>query len=77
MSRLPHLPPSSNPNPWADAIVFLGILALGGVLIALGSATASSLGAVCAALGGLWAVYKWPRPPHGSSGTDDPKSKLD
>jgi hypothetical protein len=77
VSRLPHLPPSGNSTQWADVIVFLGILTLGGVLLTLGSATASSLGAVCAALGGLWAIYKWPRPPNGSSGADDPKSKLD
>jgi hypothetical protein len=53
-----HDPSSRNSGPWADLIAFLGILALGGVLVALGHATAGSVATVCAALGTLFAVWK-------------------
>jgi hypothetical protein len=72
MTRI-QLPHSDEPTPWTDLIAFLGLLAFGGVLLASGSTTAVSLGAVCAALAGLWAAYKWPRPPAGSSGGNDHK----
>ena len=77
MAKLPKLPRSSSPTPWIDLIAFLAILALGGVLMALGRATAGSLATVCAALAGLYAAYKWPRPPAGPSGTDGTNSKPD
>jgi hypothetical protein len=47
-----------NPGPWADLIAFLGVLALGAVLMVLGHVTAGSLATICAALGGLYAVWK-------------------
>lgn len=78
MSELQQPPPSgnqpprpSNSSPWADLIAFLGVLALGGVLMALGHITAGSLATSCAALGGLYAVWKHLRFPNGHSGTDD------
>ena len=65
MSKLPHLPRSDNPaprpgnsSPWADLIAFLGVLTLGSVLMALGHITAGSLATICAALGGLYTVWK-------------------
>lgn len=65
MSKIPQLPHSGNPaphpgnsNPWADLIAFLGVLALGGILIAFGHTTAGSVATVCAALGGLYAIWK-------------------
>lgn len=68
-----QLPHSGKPTPVIDLIAFLAILALIGVAMALGNTTATSLGAVCAALGSLYAVYKWPRSPGGPSGGDDRK----
>jgi hypothetical protein len=65
MSKLPELPdtgnpvpPSRNSGPWADLSAFLGVLALGGILIAFGHVTAGSLATICAALGGLYTVWK-------------------
>lgn len=65
MSNVPQLSRFSDPdnrsrnsNRWIDLIAFLAVLALGGVLIALGSTTAGSLATICAALGGLYAVWK-------------------
>jgi hypothetical protein len=65
MSNLPQVPGPGNPAPrshdssrWIDLIAFLAILALGGVLIALGGTTAGSLAAICAALGGLYRIWK-------------------
>jgi hypothetical protein len=58
-------------------IAFLGVLALGGVLIAIGHATAGSLATICAALGGLYAAWKHFRSGDGSSSPDDPESKSD
>lgn len=71
--NVPQLRASGNPPPslrsskaWIDLIAFLGVLALGGVLIAFGHVTAGSLATICAALGGLFAVWQRLRPP------DDP-----
>ena len=65
MSKVPQLPRMGNPaprsrdsSPWVDLIAFLAILALGGILIALGRTTAGSLATICAALGGLYGVWK-------------------
>jgi hypothetical protein len=65
MSKVPQVPDSRNPapgpgnsSPWVDLIAFLGVLCLGGILIALGHSTAGSLATVCAALGGLYAMWK-------------------
>jgi hypothetical protein len=85
MSKLPQLPRSSNPaspsrhsSPWIDLIAFLAVLALGGIVMAFGRTTAGSLPAICAALGGLYGVWKRFR----SSGVapppiDEPDRKLD
>jgi hypothetical protein len=65
MANVPHLPQSGKPapgspnsGPWVDLIAFLGVLTLGGVLIASGRSTAGSLATICAALGALYAVWK-------------------
>jgi ABC-type multidrug transport system fused ATPase/permease subunit len=49
--------PQRNSSRWIDLIAFLAVLALGGVLIALGHITAGSLATICAALGGLYGVW--------------------
>jgi hypothetical protein len=70
-------PRSGNTASLFDLIAFLGVLALGGVLIALGRTTAGSLATSCAALGALYAVwqkFRFPRPP---SGSDETGSKSD
>ena len=76
MSKLPQLLNGGNlgprdPRPWINLIAFLGVLAFGGVLIALGRTTAGSLTTICAALGGLYAVWMRLGPPGGSSGEPD------
>jgi hypothetical protein len=65
MSNLPQVPGPGNParrshdsSRWIDLIAFLSVLALGGVLITLGGTTAGSLAAICAALGGLYGIWK-------------------
>jgi len=58
-------PRPGNSNPWVNLIAFLGVLALGGVLIVLGHITAGSLAATCAALGGLYAAWKHFKSPGG------------
>jgi hypothetical protein len=50
--------PPRRPSPWIDLIAFLGVLCLGGVLIALGHIPAGSLATICAALGGLYAIWR-------------------
>jgi hypothetical protein len=55
--RNPAFPPR-RPSPWTDLIAFLGVLCLGGVLIALGHIPAGSLATICAALGGLYAIWR-------------------
>jgi hypothetical protein len=82
MSKVPQLPHSGNPtphpsnsNPWIDLIAFLGVLALGGVLIAFGRTTAGSLATICAALGGLYAVWKRLRFSKGPTSTDENDSE--
>lgn len=55
-----------NPAPWADLMAFLGVLALGGILIATAGMTAASLATTCVALAGLYAAFKNFRPPNGS-----------
>lgn len=69
MTKFPQLPddgnpasPSRRPSPWIDLIAFLGVLCLGGVLIALGHIPAGSLATICAALGGLYAIWRRSRP---------------
>jgi hypothetical protein len=68
---------SSNSAPWVDLIAFLGVLTLGGVLIALGRTTAGSLATICAALGALYAVWKHFRSSDTSSHTDETGNKSD
>jgi len=84
MSKVPQLPHQGNPaphsgnsNPWVDLIAFLAVLALGGALIALGHTTAGSLATICAALGGLYAVWKRLRISEGSSSRDETDGKSD
>jgi hypothetical protein len=84
MAKVPQLPdtgnpvrPPRNPGPWADLIAFLSVLALGGVLMALGRITAGSLATICAALGGLYAVWKHLRSPDEPSGTHDLDGKTE
>jgi len=84
MSKVPQHPRTGNPAPrsgnsnsWVDLIAFLGVLALGGVLMALGRTTAGSLATTCAALGGLYAVWKRLRFSEGSSSTDETDSESD
>ena len=84
MPKVPRVPHSGSPAPrsggsntWVDLIAFLAVLTLGGVLMALGHTTAGSLAAICAALGGLYAIWKRPRFPDGPSSTDDAASKPD
>ncbi len=79
MSKLPQLPNGGKPGPrsWIDLIAFLGVLALGGVLIALGRTPAGSLVTICAALGGLYAVWTRLPPSGGSSGEPDSKPDED
>ena len=84
MPKVPQLPHSGNParrpggsGPWIDLIAFLAVLTLGGVLMALGRTTAGSLATICAALGGLYAIWKRPRFPDGPSSTDEIASKPD
>jgi hypothetical protein len=69
MSKVPQLPDSGkpasrsgDPSPWIDLIAFLAVLALAGVLAALGNVTAGSLAAICGALGGLYGVWKHRHP---------------
>jgi hypothetical protein len=65
MTNVPQVPhsgnptpsPSGDPGPWIDLVAFLGVLALGGVLIALGHIAVISLATICAALGGLYTVW--------------------
>jgi hypothetical protein len=82
MPKVPQLPHSGAPTPpsrnsalWADLIAFLGVLTLGGVLIALGRTTAGSLATICAALGALYAVWKHFHFSDGHSRKDDTRSK--
>jgi hypothetical protein len=79
MSKLPQPPDSGNPaprrrnsRPWVDLIAFLAVLTLGGALIAFGRVTAGSLATICAALGGLYAVWKRPRSSDESPPADEP-----
>jgi hypothetical protein len=56
---MPKYARSGNPGgPLFDLIAFLGVLALGAILVALGHVTAGSLAAVCAALAGLYTAWK-------------------
>lgn len=72
MSKLSH---SGSPGQWIDLIAFLGVLALGGYLIAFGHTTAGSLASICAALAGLYAAYKHLHRPGSRSGEDDRKTE--
>jgi hypothetical protein len=83
MSKVPQLqPPRSttrhrNASPWADLIAFVSVLALGAVLMILGHITAGSLATICAALGGLYAVWKRLRSSDASSSSDDSDASRD
>lgn len=84
MSQVPQLPRMGNTaprsrdsSPWVDLIAFLAILALGGILIALGRTTAGSLATICAALGGLYGVWKRFRGRDEASPTHEPDSERD
>jgi hypothetical protein len=62
----------ARPGQWIDLIAFLGVLALGGYLIAFGHTTAGALASICAALAGLYAAYKHlPRSDGSPEGADD------
>jgi hypothetical protein len=71
--------PSRRPSssPLIDLIAFLGVLALGVVLMALGHATAGSIATTCAALGALYGVWKRFGSSGGSSSSDDQDNKPD
>jgi len=65
MHRLPQLPDSSerpvrprDPGPWADLAAFVAILLVGGAFIALAHEAAVLLVTTCAALGGLYEVWR-------------------
>lgn len=82
MSNLPQVPGPGNPAPrsydscrWIDLIAFLAVLALGGVLIAFVGTTAGSLATICAALGGLYGIWKRARFSHKSSDRGEPDVK--
>jgi len=84
MSNFPQLPhsddsasPSRNSSRWIDLIAFLSILALGGVLISFGSITAGSLATICAALGGLYGVWKRVQSSNETRPSVDPGGKQD
>jgi hypothetical protein len=84
MSNVPQLPRPGNPTPrsrdsstWVDLIAFLAILALGGILIALGRTTAGSLATICVALGGLYGVWKRFRGRDEASPTGEPDRERD
>jgi hypothetical protein len=68
MARPSH---TDNHGQWADLIAFLAVLALGGILMAFGHATAGSLAGLCAALGGLYTVWTRRRRPGDSANAKD------
>jgi hypothetical protein len=83
MSKIPQPPHSGNSvpgprdsSPWVDLIAFLAVLCLGGLLIAFGRTTAGSLATICAALGGLYAMWTR-RSPAGPPSADEPGSRPD
>jgi hypothetical protein len=43
---------------WIDLFAFLGVLALGGALLIFGHVTVGSLVTICAALGGLYTLFR-------------------
>lgn len=69
--QLPKLPHSSNQGQWIDLIAFLSVLLLGASLMAFGHMTAGSLATVCAALAGLYAVFKPKRDSGGTPGSGE------
>lgn len=84
MPKVPQLRAGGNPTPrprssraWADLIAFLAVLALGGILIALGHVTAGSLATACVALGGLYAVWQRLRPADDPPPADEASSQPD
>jgi len=84
MSNVPQLPRSGdlathshNSGRWIDLIAFLAVLALGGALIALGHVTAGSLATICAALGGLYGVWKRLHYSNEASPAVEPDGKQD
>lgn len=67
MPQVPQLPDPGNrapgpsvPDRWTDLIAFLAILALGGALMIVISATAVSIATMSVALGGLYRLWKQP-----------------
>jgi hypothetical protein len=68
MHKLPHSPGASQ---WIDLIAFLGVLALGVVLVAFGHTTAGSLAVVCGALAGLFSVFRRSRISGSSPNAED------
>jgi len=65
MNQLPQLPdpgsrPTRNrdPNRWADLAAFVTILLIGGAFIAFAHEAAVLLVTTCAALGGLYEVWR-------------------
>ena len=84
MSKVPRSPHSGDhaiqsrySSRWIDLIAFLAVLALGGVLIAIGRVTAGSLATICAALGGLYGVWKRFRSSNEGPPNDQPDSEHD
>jgi hypothetical protein len=65
MNQLPQIPDpgnrparNRNPNRWADLAAFVAILLIGGAFIALAHEAAVLLVTTCAALGGLYEVWR-------------------
>jgi hypothetical protein len=74
MARFPH---PDDHGQWIDLIAFLAVLALGGILMAFGHATAGSLATVCAALGGLYTLWTHRRRPNDPSDAEGEDRKAD
>jgi hypothetical protein len=72
MHKLPH---SNRSSQWIDLIAFLGVLALAGVLLVLGHVTAGSLATACAALGGLYTVWRQLHASNDPPSAEDKKGK--
>jgi hypothetical protein len=74
---MPYHSDPSNRDRWIDLFAFLGVLALGGALLVFGHVTAASLATICAALGGLYAVWRHLHsngpPPGDGKGKSEPR----
>jgi hypothetical protein len=50
--------PGKDPHGWPDLFAFIGVLAAGVVLVSLGRLSIDGLVTACAALGGLFGVWR-------------------